>query len=452
MAASGRPPHADSRWIVVVAAAVCGGLHVWDLPSAIPFIRHDMAVTLVQAGAVLAVVQLAGMTGGLAFSLLAEMAGERRCLVTGLALESLGSAYGASAGSVTTLLASRMVEGAGYILIAVAGPGLIRRYTPERRLNTAIGYWGAFTGIAAVVGLAGGAVILQAASWRLLWWIMTVLTLAAIPVVVAVIPADRPSGARRVAAAARRISATVRSPRPWVAGLAFACYTIQWMTVVGFLPTICAENGLHGMWPGVLTALVAGVNAVASIATAPLLQRAVPVRALLIPAFAAMAVTSLLAFAVNWSALPAGRILQVGCVAAFSLFSAAIPATLYRIAVDLAPPAGSTPATFGLMQQLSSAGSVIGPAITAWLVTISGGWQSAWWMTCTFAGLGCLLSLQLSEQRLGLAFGRRLDPGPSVAAAVTPTLPGRSAALGAQLPVESPSAPRAGVIGQARPS
>jgi MFS family permease len=269
MAASGRPQHPDTRWIVVVAAAICGGLHVWDLPAAIPFIRHDMAMTLVQAGALLGVVQVAGMTGGLAVSLLAEVAGERRCLLTGLALESLGSAYGAFAGSVTPLLASRMIEGAGSILIAVTGPGLIRRHTPERRLNTAIGYWGAFTGIAAVAGLAGSAVILQAAPWRLLWWIMTALTLAPIPLVITVVPADRRRQAHRAATAARRISATVRTPAPWLAGLAFACYTIQWMTVVGFLPTICAQNGLHGIWPGVLTALVAGVSAVASIGTAP---------------------------------------------------------------------------------------------------------------------------------------------------------------------------------------
>jgi MFS family permease len=373
-----------------------------------------------QAGALLGVVQVAGMTGGLAVSLLAEVAGERRCLLTGLALESLGSAYGAFAGSVTPLLASRMIEGAGSILIVVTGPGLIRRHTPERRLNTAIGYWGAFTGIAAVAGLAGSAVILQAAPWRLLWWIMTALTLAPIPLVITVVPADRPRQAQRAATAARRISATVRTPAPWLAGLAFTCYTIQWMTVVGFLPTICAQNGLHGIWPGVLTALVAGVSAVASIGTTPLLQRGVPVRALLIPAFAAMAAASLLAFTVDWAGLPSGRILQVGCVGAFSFFGAVIPATLFRIAVDLAPPAGSTPATIGLMQQLFNAGSVAGTAITAWLVTITRGWQSAWWMTCTFAALGGLLSLQLSERRLGLRFRYRPGSGLSTAATVTP--------------------------------
>lgn len=223
-------------------------------------------------------------------------------------------------------------------------------------------------------------------------------------------PPEAARGASGAAAAARRIGVTVRSVKPWIAGLAFACYTIQWMTVVGFLPTICAENGLRGVWPGILTALAGAVSAAGSIGTAPLLQRGVPVRALLISSFAAMAATAVLAFAVNWAAMPAGAVLQAACVTAFSLSGAAIPATLFRIAVDLAPPAGSSPATIGLMQQVFNAGSVAGPAIAAWLVTRTGTWQSTWWMSCTFAGLGGLLSLYLSERRLGIMFrGHRYE-------------------------------------------
>ncbi len=135
--------HPDARWIVVVLAAICAGLHIWDLPAAIPSVRHDLAMTLVQAGALLGVVQLAGMLGGLAVSLLAELAGERRCLLAGLAMASLGSAVGAAAPSVTALMVSRAVEGAGSIMVVVTGPGLIRRHAAQPRINTAIGPTGA---------------------------------------------------------------------------------------------------------------------------------------------------------------------------------------------------------------------------------------------------------------------------------------------------------------------
>ena len=410
----------DARWIVVVLAAVCAGLHIWDLPAAIPSVQHDLAMTLLQAGALLGVVQLAGMLGGLAVSLLAELVGERRCLLAGLAMASLGSAVGAAAPSVTALMVSRAAKGRlhhdhgdrpGLDPPACGAAAdqhrdrLLGRIDRHRRLRQ---------------GLAGSAVILQVASWRLLWWVVTALTLASLPLAAAVLPAGQSRGAGSAAAAVRRIGATVRSPKPWIAGLAFACLTIQWMTVVGFLPTIYAQNGLRGIWPGVLTAVVGGLGAVGSIGTGPLLQRGVPVRALLIPAFAAMAVTSVLTFAVNWAMLPAGTILQVVCVATYSLSGAAIPATLFRIGVDLAPPGGSAPAVIGLMQQLFSAGGVAGPAIAAWLVTLTGSWQSMWWMTCTFAGLGGLLSLYLSERRLRITLApRQTGCQPATAAAAS---------------------------------
>jgi len=402
--------HPDAPWLVVVLAAVCTGLHIWDLPAAIPFIRAELSVTLLQAGALLGVTQAAGMLAGLVVALLAELIGERRCLLAGLALVSLGSAWGAASQSVPSLMVSRMIEGSGSLLVVVTGPGLIRRSTPQHRINTAIGWWGAFTGIATFAGLTASALILQAAPWRLLWWVMTALTMAPVPLVLACVPRDQPRSAAGAVTAARRVGVTVRSLKPWVAGLIFACYTIQWMTVVGFLPTMYSGSGLTGIWPGMLSAVVGAIGAigaVGAIGTAPLLQRGVPARALLIGGFAAMAATSLLTFAIHWASLPAGLIFEVACVSAFSLLGGAIPATLFRIAVDLAPPAGSAPATIGLMQQIFNAGSVTGPAIAAWLATRTGGWQSTWWMTCTFAALGSLLSLYPGGSRLGVAFGTR---------------------------------------------
>ena len=396
MAAKIRSTRTDSSWIVVVLAGVCAGLQVWKLPSAIPLLRDDLSMTLLQAGTLLGIVQVAGMLGGLAVSLLAELIGERRCLATGLILLSLGSAAGALAWSPAPLLASRAVEGAGFILVAVTGLGLIHRSTPQRRLNVAIGFWGAYQGISTFAGIIAGALVLQVLPWRAWWWATAALALLPLPLVFARVPRDK-TGGRGAATAITRIVRTIRSPGPWIAGLTFACYTLQWMAVVGFLPTIYRDSGMTGSWPGVLSAVVGGVNALGSIATATLLQRGLPVRALLIPAFALMAVASLLTFALDWRALPAGTILQFGCVTAFSLIGGVIPATLLRTAVDLTPADGSAPATMGLIQQVFNTGSFAGPAIAAWLATRTGGWQSTWWITCACAAVGIILSLCLKQ-------------------------------------------------------
>jgi len=397
MASKPYPAGTGGSWIVVVAAGVAAGLQVWKVPPALPYLRHDLSLSLVQAGTLLGVVQLAGMLGGLAVSLLAELTGERRCLSSGLVLLFLGSAGGGFAGSAAPLLASRAVEGAGFILVAVTGPGLIRRTAPPGRFTTAMGFWGAYQGTSTSVGLVVGALALQSVSWRVWWWAMAVIALAPLPWVLARVPRDDAGGARGAAVALARIGRTVRAPAPWTAGLVFACYTLPWMAVVGFLPTVYRDGGMTGSWPGVLSAAVGAANAVGSIGTAALLKRGLAVRAVVVPAFALMASTSLPAFAVDWSRVPVGSAWQFLCVVAFSLTGGAIPATLLRMIGGLTPRGGSAPATMGLIQQLFNAGSFVGPAVAAWLATRTGGWDATWWITCGCAVFGAVLSLGLGD-------------------------------------------------------
>ncbi|MCX4910933.1 CynX/NimT family MFS transporter [Streptomyces sp. NBC_00878] len=408
MALKTHPTGTGSAWIVVVAAGVAAGLQVWKLPPALPFLRHDLSLTLVQAGTLLGIVQLAGMLGGLAVSLLAELIGERRCLIGGLVLLFLGSAGGGFAWSAAPLLASRAVEGAGFILAVVTGPGLIRRSTPPGRFTKAMGFWGAYQGIATFAGLITGALVLQAVPWRVWWWAMAVLALAPLPWILARVPLDDAGGTGGGAAtvtrttlartAISRVGRTVRAPAPWTAGLVFACYTLQWMAVVGFLPTIYQDGGMTGSWPGVLSAVVGAANAIGSIANAALMKRGLPARALLIPAFTLMATTSLSAFAVHWHTVPGGTAWQFLCVVAFSLTGGAIPATLLRMIGDLTPTGGSAPATMGLVQQLFNVGSFVGPTLAAWLATRTGGWHSTWWLTCACAAAGIVLTLRLRPE------------------------------------------------------
>ncbi|WP_264796723.1 MFS transporter [Arthrobacter mangrovi] len=397
----------DAAWIVVVLAGITAAMHIWKLPAAVPQIQAELGLSLVQAGLLLGLVQVAGMVGGLAVSLLAELIGARRCLLIGLGLLFAGSLLGGFSAGAGLLMACRAIEGAGFQLATVVAPGLIRANTPPRRVNTAVGFWSAYQGCATFVGLMASALILQVTGWQAWWWIMAAVTLLPVPLILKFVPRDPPRDGSGAGAATRRIGVTVRSLKPWIAGLVFGCYTIQWMAVVGFLPTIYEQNGVTGIWPGVLSAVVGGLNAVGAIATAPLLQRGATPRQLIIPTFIFMGTTSLLTFAVDWTAVPGGTALQFACVAAFSLTGAVVPSTLTRLAVDLAPPGGSAPAAMGLMQQIFNVGNFTGPALVAWLATATGGWDSTWWMTCGFATLGILLSLYLSRRRLGLDFAHR---------------------------------------------
>ncbi|EMR00510.1 putative cyanate transporter [Paeniglutamicibacter gangotriensis Lz1y] len=399
-----RASSGDAAWIVVVIAGITAALHIWKLPAALPLIQEDLGLSLLTAGVLLGIVQVAGMLGGLAVSLLAENIGERRTLLLGLVFLSMGSVLGGLSIGADTLLASRAIEGIGFIVATVVGPGLIRRHAPFRRVNMAVGCWSAYQGTATFIGLIASAYFLQIGTWQLWWWVMAAVTLVPIPLVLRMVPQDQPAGAGGAKAAAGRIGITARSPKVWIAGLVFGCYTVQWMAVVGFLPTVYGESGLSGTHAGILSAIVGGLNGVGAIITGILLQRGAPARVLLFLSFILMGGASLLTFAVDWSSIPGGLVWQVACVGFFSFSGAMIPATMTRMAVDLAPEGGSAPAAMGLMQQIYNIGNFTGPMIVAWLAMTTGGWSSTWWMTCAFAALGIILSVVLVGRRGSMHF------------------------------------------------
>lgn len=398
-------PRSRAAWVVVVFTGVVAAMHIWKLPAALPIIQEQLGISLVDAGLLLGTVQMSGMLGGLLVSLFAEMIGLRRSVLIGLVLLIVGSILSIFAPNYVWLLVARFVEGAGFLAATIVAPALIRRVSPLGAINTAIGFWASFQGQATFLALIGSTIALQFMPWQGWYWIMLAITLVPIALVLKVVPRD-PSAEREasgvVVPAVKKIGVTARSWKPWIAGLVFMCYTVQWIAIIGFLPTIYQQVGISGWLSGVLTAVAGGANAVGAVISGGLFQRGFSVLQLVIPTFVVMGLMAFLTFAVSWTSVPGGFFWQFLCVVLFSAMGSLIPASLTRLSVELTPPGGSPPAVMGLMQQIYTVGSVFGPAIAAWLVVTTGGWNSTWWMNAFFSALGIILALFLSAKRLQL--------------------------------------------------
>lgn len=396
---------AHVAWIVVVAAGVVSAMHVWKLPGALDFIRQDLGMSLVDSGVLLGIVQVGSMLLGLVASLFSEVWGLRRTLVVGLVLLMLGSLAGAFSTATWFLMTTRVVEGIGFLTVGVVAPALIRRVSRPATANIAMGWWAGFQGMATFLAVLASTLLLTSMSWNVWWLIMAAITALAIPAILAWVPADPDTGPPQVRAALGRIRRTVVTLTPWISGIVFACYTLQWGAVIGFLPTIFREAGVGGLWPGVVTAVVGGMNAVGNILTGRLHQRGVQARPLLLIGLITMAVTTVVTFAPDWSGVRGGLAIQIVAVTLFSGVGALIPATLTRIAVDVAPQDGSPAAVMGLMQQIYNAANLVGPIILAAIATASGGWNLSWTMTVTASLIGVVLTAGfLGARRLGLDF------------------------------------------------
>lgn len=387
--------------LVVVLAGVSAALHVGKLPPALPVLRDALDLTLVQAGFLLSLVQLAGMSLGLATGLAADGLGLRRCMFAGLLLLGAASIAGGWATDATGLLALRAVEGAGFLLAALPAPALIRRLVAPARMNAMLGLWGAYMPLGAALALAGGPLFIEAAGWPGWWWLLGAVSWAMAAWLGWAVPPDAPAAGKAAPSQwVQRLRQTLTSPGPWLVALAFAMYSGQWLAVIGFLPSIYAQAGISAAMGGLLTAMAAAVNMAGNIAAGRLLQRGWPPQRLLYAGFTAMGLGSAFAFA---PALDGGALARYGAVLLFSMLGGVVPGTLFSLSVRLAPDSGAVATTVGWVQQCSSIGQFAGPPLVAWVASAAGGWQSTWLVT----GLCCAAGMALAWRTGGLLHQRR---------------------------------------------
>jgi MFS family permease len=386
--------------LVVVLAGISAALHIGKLPPALPVLREALQISLLQAGFLLSLVQFAGMALGLAMGALADGWGLRRTMLAGLALLSAASFAGGTAQEASALLAWRALEGFGFLLASLPAPGLIRRLVEPARLSRMLGLWGAYMPFGTAMALLLGPAFIAVAGWPGWWWLLGALSCAMAALLWWSVPAgvDTQRPLPESPLGRGRILRTLHAPGPWLASLAFAAYSAQWLAVIGFLPTIYAQAGLAATYSATATALAAAVNMIGNIASGRLLQRGWRAPVLLRCGYVAMLAGAVLAFA-PWStdASPATALVRYLGVLLFSAVGGLVPGTLFSVAVRVAPDEGTVSTTVGWMQQWSAFGQFAGPPLAAWAAARAGGWHATWWITGALAALGLLITSALAR-------------------------------------------------------
>jgi EmrB/QacA subfamily drug resistance transporter len=103
---------------------------------------------------------------------LGDLLGRRRMLLTGLAVFALASLTGGLAQSAGLLVAARLVQGVGAALMAPAALSeLTTSFREGKDRNTALGAWGAISGLAAAAGVFLGGVLTQGPGWRWVFFV-----------------------------------------------------------------------------------------------------------------------------------------------------------------------------------------------------------------------------------------------------------------------------------------
>lgn len=381
---------------VVIIAGVSAALHLGKLPPAITSLETALGLTLLQAGFMLSLVQLAGMTVGLLVGMASDTVGLRRSMMTGLAILALASLFGAEATSVSALLTLRAIEGIGFLLVVLPAPGLIRRQVPVEKLSQRLGLWGCYMGFGTSLALLTAPWVIDAAGWQGWWRVLALISMLMLIWVWVAVPADQPQSTSanttsRSAPWWQRPADTLTASGPWLIAIIFAMYSSQWLSVIGFLPSIYRQAGFSALLIGPLTALVALINVLGNLASGYLLHRGIQARHLLYTGFGVMSLGTLFAFSSLTDTAP---LVRYGAVLLFSMVGGVIPGVLFSLAVRLAPSEDTVSTTVGWMQQWSSLGQFAGPPLVALVASRSGGWEWTWVVT---GGLSLVAAMVISR-------------------------------------------------------
>jgi predicted MFS family arabinose efflux permease len=352
-----------------VASGVISALQIGKTSIATPMLQSEFDLSLAAIGWLTGIFSVLGLVGGIPAGAWVLNGGDRRIMIIGLGLVAAGTIIGAMAPNYAVLLAARLLDGFGFLLVTVAGPAVLDRVVRAEHRDFALALWSCFMPAGMALAMLIGPMF---SDWRSLWWGNAGLLVAAIATTLALVPrasAWPRDSARSVASSALRL---LTSRQPVLLAACFTTYSLVFFALFSFLPVLLMQRMEveHDM-AGFLSASASGVNIIGNLGAGYLLARGASRRLLLAGSYLIMALAGIGIF----SDVLGHLAVFVLCVL-FSAVGGLIPATLISSAALLAPSAGLAPLVIGLLIQGSNLGQMIG-SVAVGVAIGAYGWVAA---------------------------------------------------------------------------
>lgn len=162
-----------ATWVVILASvgAFMTALDVVVVSTALPSLQDHFDASLQDLEWTINGYNLAFACGMLTASALGDRFGKRRTYVSGLLLFVAASIACAVAGNADALIGARVVQGLGAAAVLPLSLSLVSDAFPVEKRGTAVGIWGAITGLGVAAGPVLGGGITQGLDWQWIFWI-----------------------------------------------------------------------------------------------------------------------------------------------------------------------------------------------------------------------------------------------------------------------------------------
>ncbi len=322
-----------TRWgpvAAMLAGGILGAAQIGKVPAAMTTIGAEFGLGLAGAALLVSLFALMAALGGLGIGLAVARIGPRRALLAGLSLGAAAAVAAALAPNTPLLLAARVAEGAGFLLLVVAAPGLISACVAPRDRGFAMGLWGTYMPAGMALGLLS-APLVEAQGWRLAWMVLALALGLAALLCWRLVPRAALDEAPPADPIPTQLRALVSARRPLRIASVFATYNIMYFGIAAFLPARLESLGAGTGEAGAAAALAALFNAAGNLAAGLLMRRGVAPEQLVVAGALGMAVAAAGVYLVPHPAVVIGlAVLACGIggvlpAACFALLPRAVP-------------------------------------------------------------------------------------------------------------------------------
>jgi len=382
----------------------------------LPLLVDEFSLSLAQAGNLVSIYAVLVAAGGLLCGIFVARLGYVLFAAVGVGICLFSSFAGAYSHSVFMLMFMRAVEGLGWIMGVVAIPVIMSALSTDKDRPVVMGLWGAFMSVGMGTMLLLAPQLQIIGGWRLSWIVAAVLSGAGAIAVLGVChrhredlnqlksvrdrvtqagpvqPADIPMpGVHAFSSRLKAVTIDLRTGGSVAAFACFLCYSLQYVSVTSFLPTLLVEeSGMSLSIASFWTALILIPNAVGNICAGWFINRGFKRSTILFTAALLMGGCALAALAIP------NTTVRIIAALAMTGIGGIIPGTLFSTAALLASSAAGIGVIIGFMLTGTGLGNFFGPVLLTRVVEWSGHWYTGG-LLCLFAGF------------VGAGFARRLS-------------------------------------------
>lgn len=385
---------------VLMLAGVLAGTQFGKIAPLVDWYRTESGFSLVLIGWLTSTIGIFVALVALPAGWAIELLGMRRTFVAASILLALGGVALALFTSPEAILAARVLEGAGYLVLVIAIPAIAAAVAPPEWRAPVLAVWGGFVpvGFALADFLAGWVLPAAGPQIYLLAAAMLFALLALVSAALLARVPDFPDMDAKPAAGQARgsFAATINTDVALVA-LAFGVYVVLSVGFFSFMPAFVGSgNSAVVLSAGTVALLVPLGN----LATTVLVRGSDARFAAALP-FAGFVVSAVAAFPTFGSG---SATLATAAAVAVALAGGVTASALFASVPFIVPRAGSASVAIGLIAQAGGIATVFGPPLAGHVIDGQGWDGFGWFLTgAGVVGALCLVPLLARRSERGLA-------------------------------------------------